>query len=104
MPTYTAPLLNHTATAALDWWMNKGTAFQEAIQEKPLLASMESKAKTFPGGKGDIVLSCKGDFANTAAPATGDSLVGYHLDDAVTYFTPANLAQARFPWKEMHIG
>ena len=104
MPTYTAPLLNHIVTASLDWWMNKGTAFQEAIQEKPLLASMESKAKTFPGGKGDIVLSVKGDFGNTAAPGTGDSLVGYQLDDAVTYFTPANLAQARFPWKEMHIG
>jgi hypothetical protein len=38
MPTYTQPLLDHITTAALDWWMNKGTAFQEAIQEKPLLA------------------------------------------------------------------
>ena len=73
MPTYTQPLLDHITTAALDWWMNKGTAFQEAIQEKPLLALMESKAKTFPGGKGDIVLSVKGDYGNTAAPGTSDS-------------------------------
>jgi hypothetical protein len=104
MPTYSAPLLNHVATAALDWWFNKGTAFKQAIQEKPLLAMMESKAKTFPGGKGDIVVSVKGDYGNTAAPGTNDKLVGYQLDDTVNYYTPANLMQARFPWKEHHIG
>ena len=104
MPTYTAPLLNHITTAALDYWMNKGTAFKEAIQEKPLLASMESKKKTFPGGKGNIIISVKGDYGNTGAPGTADQLVGYQLDDAVTYYTPANLTQAIFPWKEMHIG
>jgi hypothetical protein len=104
MPTYTAPLLNHITTAALDWWFNKGTAFQQAIQEKPLLAAMESKAKSFPGGKGDIVISVKGEYGNTAAPGTADKLVGYQLDDSVVYYTPANLSQARFPWKEHHIG
>jgi hypothetical protein len=104
MPTYSAPLLDHVATAALDWWFNKGTAFQQAIQEKPLLAMMESKAKSFPGGKGDIVISVKGDYGNTAAPGTNDKLVGYQLDDTVNYYTPANLKQARFPWKEHHIG
>src|SRR5262245_27684051 len=104
MPTYTQPLLDHITTAALDWWLNKGTAFDQAIQEKPLLAMMESKAKPFPGGKGDIVISVKGDYGNTAAPGTGDKLVVYQLDDSVTYFTPANLKQARFPWKEHHIG
>jgi hypothetical protein len=104
MPTYTAPLLNHITTAALDWWMNKGTAFQEAIQEKPLLAAMESKKKTFPGGKGNIIISVKGDFGNTAAPGTADQVVGYELSDTVTYYTPANLTQAIFPWKEHHIG
>jgi len=104
MPTYSAPLLAHITTAALDYWMNKGTAFQEAIQEKPLLAAMESKKKTFPGGKGNIIISVKGDFGNTAAPGTDDQLKGYQLDDAVTYYTPANLTQAVFPWKEMHIG
>ena len=92
------------ATARLDWWFNKGTAFKQAIQEKPLLAMMESKAKTFPGGKGDIVVSVKGDYGNTAAPGTNDKLVGYQLDDTVNYYTPANLKQARYPWKEHHIG
>jgi hypothetical protein len=104
MPTYTAPLLNHITTAALDWWLNKGTAFQEAIQEKPLLAAMEGKKKTFPGGKGNIIVSVKGDFGNTAAPGTADQLVGYELADTVNYYTPANLTQAVFPWKEHHIG
>jgi hypothetical protein len=84
--------------------MNKGTAFQEAIQEKPLLASMESKKKSFPGGKGNIVISVKGDFGNTATPGTDDQVKGYWLDDVVTYYTPANLTQAVFPWKEHHIG
>lgn len=104
MPTYTAPLLNHITTAALDYWLNKGTAFKEAIQEKPLLAAMEGKKKTFPGGKGNIILSVKGDYGNTAAPGTADQVVGYQLDDVVTYYTPANLAQAVFPWKEHHVG
>ena len=61
--------------------MNKGTAFQEAIQEKPLLAMMESKKKTFPGGKGNIIVSVKGDYGNTAAPGTADQLVGYEQSD-----------------------
>jgi len=104
MPTYTQPLLDHITTAALDYWLNKGSAFQQAIQEKPLLAMMESKAKTFPGGKSDIVISVKGDYGNTSAPGTGDKLVGYQLDDSVVYYTPANLKQARYPWKEHHIG
>jgi hypothetical protein len=104
MPTYTQPLLDHITTAALDWWMNKGTAFKQAIQEKPLLAAMEGKKKTFPGGKGNIIIPVKGDYGNTAAPGTADQLVGYQLDDAVTYYTPANLKQAVFPWKEHHIG
>lgn len=104
MPTYTAPLLNHITTAALDYWLNRGSAFQEAIQEKPLLAMFESKKKTFPGGKGNIIISVKGDYGNTAAPGTGDALVGYQLNDSVQYYTPANLMQAVFPWKEHHIG
>lgn len=104
MPTYTAPLLAHITTAALDWWFNKGSVFQQAIQEKPLLAMMEGKAKSFPGGKGDIVISVKGDYGNPTTPGTNDKLVGYELSDTVNYYTPANLTQARFPWKEHHIG
>jgi hypothetical protein len=65
---------------------------------------MESKKKTFPGGKGDIVISVKGDYGNTAAPGTADRLVGYQLSDSVSYYEPANLTQARYPWKEHHIG
>jgi hypothetical protein len=104
MPTYTQPLLDHITAAALDYWLNKGSAFKEAIQEKPLLAAMEGKKKTFPGGKGNIILSVKGDYGNTSAPGTADQVVGYQLDDTVTYYTPANLKQAVFPWKEHHIG
>jgi hypothetical protein len=104
MPTFSQPLLDHVATAAMDYYMNKGTAFQQAIAEKPLLAMMESKKKSFPGGKGDIVIAVKGDHGNTSAPGTNDKLVGYQLEDAVPYYTPANLKQARYPWKEMHIG
>jgi hypothetical protein len=104
MPTYTQPLLDHITTAALDYWLNKGTAFKEAIQEKPLLAAMEAKKKSFPGGKGNIIISVKGDYGNTAAPGTNDQVLGYQLDDTVTYYTPANLKQAIFPWKEHHIG
>jgi hypothetical protein len=73
----------------------QGDRFSEAIQEKPPLASMESK-KDFPSGKGNIIVSVKGDFGNTR-PRYCRSGAWLSADDAVTYYTPANLTQAIFP-------
>lgn len=89
------------ANGALDFYMNSGTAFQQSIQDRPLLAKLESRAKTFPGGKGKITV-----FVNSAFGAAGvnDSLVGYTADDVVSFYNPANLDKLEFTWREHHIG
>ena len=106
--------LESIANSALDFYFNRGDAFKQSIQSKPLLELMERKKKSFPGGQGDIVVNVKGDFGfpvntTTGAPVptpTGgsDTLVGYTHDDTVTFYTPANIRKANFPWREHHIG
>jgi hypothetical protein len=97
---FSAGELSNIANAALDFYMNKGT-FKQSIQAKPFLSMMESKKKTFPGGKGNISLGIKGDYG---AAGVNDSVVGYTHNDTVNFYTPANIKRATFPWREHHIG
>lgn len=92
--------LTNIANASLDFYMNKGTAFMQTIQDRPLLKHLEASAKTFSGGKGDISLALQGDFGT----GSNDSVAGYTHDDTVTFFTPANIRRVNFPWREHHIG
>lgn len=98
---FSAGEITNIANAALDFYLNKGDSFKQSIQARPLLAMMESKAKTFPGGKGNISLAVKGVFG---AGGVNDSVAGYTHNDAVNFYTPANLQRVNFPWKEHHIG
>lgn len=98
---FTAAEIASTAASALDYYLNRGTVYKQSIQEKPLLAFMESTAKEFPGGKGDISIGVKGIFG---AGGTNDKLVGYTHDDTVSYYTPSNITRAHYPWREHHIG
>lgn len=98
---FTAAELDNIAAATLDFYFARPEVFQQTIQDKPLLALMERKAKTFPGGKSDISIAvqfARGD--GTAAAA----IVGYTHDDTVTFYTEANIKRAAFPWREHHIG
>jgi hypothetical protein len=97
---FTAGELSNIANSALDFYLNKGT-FKQSIQSKPMLALMERKKKTFPGGKGNISLGIKGDYG---AGGVNDSVVGYTHNDTVNFYTPANIKRANFPWREHHIG
>ena len=98
---FTAGELASIANAALDYYFEKGKAFKQSIETKPLIAAMERKAKTFSGGKGDISLGIKGNYGD----GTGnDVLKGYTHDDQVNFYTPANIQRANFPWRETHIG
>jgi len=102
------------SNSALDYYFERGKLFQQAIQSKPLLARMESSAKSFPGGKGDISLAVKGDYGmpvdDTGTPAPvppsggSDAVTGYTHDDSVAFYTPANVRRANYPWREHHIG
>jgi hypothetical protein len=98
---FTTGEIANIANAALDYYLDKGDTFKNTIQAKPLLEMMERKAKTFPGGKGNISLGVKGAFG---AGGVNDGVVGYTHDDAVNFYTPANIQRVNFPWREHHIG
>lgn len=98
---FSAGELTNIANAALDFYLNKGDAFQQQIQQKPLLSKMEGSAKTFPGGKGDISIAVQGAYG---AGGVNDSVKGFTHDDTVAFFTPANIKRAAYTWREHHIG
>lgn len=94
-------VLDNIANGALDYYLNKGEAFQQSIQKRPLLAALEGSAKSFPGGKGAISLAIQGAYG---AGGSNDSLVGYTADDTVAFFNPTNLKRLNYTWREHHIG
>jgi hypothetical protein len=98
---FTAGELSNIANASLDFYYNKGDTFKQSIQAKPLLRFLEAGAKSFPGGKGNISLAIKGDYG---AGGTNDHVVGYTHNDTVSFYTPANIKRANYPWREHHIG
>ena len=98
---FTAAELASIANAALDFYFEKGKAFKQSIEEKPLIAMMERKAKSFSGGKGDISVGIKGNYGDGSGD---DILKGYTHDDQVAFYTPANIQRANYPWREVHIG
>lgn len=88
--------IDNIANAALDYYIEKGKVFSSTIQDKPLLAALDAKSKTFPGGKGSVSLGVKGQYDS--------ALGGYTHNDTVNYVNPAKLKRANFTWKEHHIG
>ena len=62
---------------------------------------MESRKKTFPGGKGNISLAVVGAYGDGSG---NDVVKGYTHNDAVGFFTPANIKRANYPWREHHLG
>lgn len=92
---FTAAELANIANAAIDFHM-RSDAFDQSIQDKPLMKALVAKAKTFPGGKENITIPVKG--IHTTA------IQGFTHNDTVTYANPANIKRASFPWKEIHAG
>jgi len=98
---FTAGEVANIANSALDYYLNKGDTFKQSIQKRPFWDALESKAKSFPGGKGDVSLAVEGDFG---AGGVNDSIKGYTHDDKVVFYNPANVKRANFKWAEHHIG
>lgn len=94
--SFTAAELANIANAALDYYIDKGNVYSQTIQDKPLLAALDAKSKTFPGGKGQVSVAVKGQYTTTVA--------GYTHNDTVTYANPANIKRANFTWREHHAG
>lgn len=93
---FTQAELDNIANAALDYYIDKGNVYAQSLQDKPLLKAMDSSAKTFPGGKGDLSVAVKGTYTTTVS--------GYTHNDTVTYANPANIKRANYAWKEHHAG
>jgi len=98
---FTAGEIANIANASLDFYYNKGDTFKQSIQAKPLLRFFEGSAKSFPGGKGNISLAVKGNYGSGGV---NDHVVGYTHNDAVNFYTPANIQRVNYPWREHHIG
>jgi len=92
---FTTQELNNITASALDFYI-KGEAFAQSIQEKPLLAALTKKQKSFPGGKGNISLPVVFDYTTAIA--------GFTHNDTVSYANPANTKRVVYPWKEIHAG
>ena len=93
---FTQAELDNIANAALDYYIDKGNVYAQSLQDKPLLKAMDSAAKTFPGGKGELSVAVKGTYTTTVS--------GYTHNDTVTYANPANIKRANYAWKEHHAG
>ncbi len=93
---FTAGELENIANAALDYYIDKGTVFSSTVQDKPLLAALDPKAKTFPGGKESVSVAVKGQYDST--------LAGYTHNDSVSYVNPSKIKRASYAWKEHHTG
>lgn len=94
---FTAAELADINNAAMDFWVNKRKTQNQNVSNKPMLEGFNRRAKSFPGGKENVVVNVKSGQG-------GLTLQGYTGDDQVTYGNPTGLRTARFPWKEHHIG
>lgn len=96
MGEFTVRELEFAANSALEFYMNKGSVADQAIQNKPLLKKLRSNAKSFPGGKDNISVAVQGQYPS--------SFQGFVADDEVTYGNPTEVKRAIYPWKLVHDG
>jgi hypothetical protein len=95
MPTFTSPVLENVTNSVLDFFI-KGKAIDQIKQDRPLVELLESNAKTFPGGKGDISIAVRSTYQTT--------IQGYEQADTVTYVNPTPTKRVKYPWRELHAG
>jgi hypothetical protein len=88
--------LESAANAAIEYHMDKGKIFSQTVQDKPWLTECRRLMKTFPGGKDNLTVRVKGAYTTT--------IQGFEYDDTVTYANPANIREAKYPWKLIHSG
>lgn len=93
---FTVAELENIANAVLDRHLDRGKVKSQSIQDKPLLAAMRKKMKTFPNGKDYLTVNVKGNYTT--------SIQGFAHDDTVSYANPANIRKASYPYKLIHAG
>ncbi|MGZ5923517.1 MAG: phage major capsid protein [Rhizomicrobium sp.] len=93
---FTVAETENIANSALDFFIDKGRATSQHIQDKPLLKAMNAAEEEFPGGKEFISGAVKGN--------TTSGIQGFTHDDEVGYTNPANAKRYNYPWKLIHNG
>jgi hypothetical protein len=93
---FTVAEVENIANSALDYYIDKGKAQSQHIQDKPLLEALRAAETTFPGGKEFISGAVKGN--------TTSAIQGFEHDDEVGYSNPANTKRYNYPWKLIHLG
>lgn len=100
MEGFSAAQIVHAQATGLDHYI-RGPLFNSGIQDKPLVAKMEAKAKSFPGGNENISIGVK---FKTGNDGTNDKLAGFSHTDQVGFYNPGNGLRANYVWREHHIG
>lgn len=93
-----ADVLADIGNSTLETYIDKGKVWKQNLQNKPMLKDFNTKAGQFPGGKEVVSFAVKAGNSGTVL------LQGYTGDDQVSYYDPAGIRRARFPWREHHIG
>lgn len=93
---FSAAQLENAANAAIDYHFKRGKIVSQTLQDKPLLNAVMAKEKQFPGGLEQITVRVKGVYTTT--------IQGFSHDDEVSYGEPANIKQAKYPYKLIHAG
>lgn len=93
---FTLEQIENTSNAALEMHFQRGKITSQTLQDKPLLDTLMSKEKTFPGGKDAITGTVKGVYST--------NIQGFENDDQVSYGNPANIKKYTYPWKLIHAG
>lgn len=96
MATLSQDVLDNAANAALDFHMDRGKVHYQHIQDKPLLRELQSRQKTFPGGKGAVTMD--------PVFETQSSLEAFEGDDTLTFTNPTPIKQASYDWGMAHVG
>lgn len=93
---FTLEQIENVRNSTLDYYMKKGRARDQHIQEKPLLSMMRKKQKSIPGGQGRVDMP--------VVMETASILQGFEYDDQVTYGSPAKTKRVNYPFRLYHIG
>lgn len=93
---FTVQELENAANLGIDFHFKKGKIHSQTLQDRPLYKALMGKTKSFPGGKENITVRAKGTYTTTTQ--------GFEADDQVSYANPANVKEAKYPWKLIHAG
>lgn len=97
---FSARQISHMQATTLDYFL-KGPLFASHIKEKPLLAKMEGKTKSYTGAKEFISVGVRMQSGNNGV---NDRITGMGPEDTVGFYNPANGLRANYVPREHHIG